>query len=952
MGFKADLRRLGITVKLAYAFVIGDLFHFGHLRLLQAAAASADRLICGVLTDAAVAELGEPPIASFEERKAVIESIRCVDEVVSQGNQDPTETLRSIHERYPDAELVFVYGDNWKQVPGEAYLRSIKATMHRQGFYHRLSKERIAALTISRLLSDGSTVTNFSDSFVVDGLEAFKAQPSAAVVSTKARTLQRLKPLLTKSRIEPLYIFTVDAWLRHRDAIAGDVGEAFGELAVAVRSSSVNEDSLTESKAGFFHSELGVPAGDAQALGAAVDRVVASYAAGGEVQNHKHQVLIQRQTTGARLCGVLFTRDLESNAPYHVIGYTESGRTDAITSGEDGALLKVFHGVDPTQLEDPWPAVLAAVVELEHIIPSYPLDIEFAVVDDEVVIFQVRPLAANVGKPEVDLRRVTEQLEAAKSEFEALGGDCALSDMLLWNPAELIGHRPARLAFDLFERVVMRGAWSKGLEPLGYPASTGRLLERIAYKPYINVDVACRALIPACVAESLQAPISRCVRERLRAAPDLHDKAEFHLLFSCWDFDLGPRLAGLAEQGVSNEACAELEATLATWTRERFASFQSQSVELQSRIDSLVAFNQTSLTERREELKAAGPALIEQMLDSCERDGVVPFVTAARLAFVGEALLRSLVARGIVEAEELDAVLGSFSTVATDMTESLGRLHAGELTSEAFLSRFGHLRAGTWDVRELRYDATGVLTQLTPAPTRAIRSVPAALRAKIDVALAQSPLCSDAETLLAFAGTFIAAREAFKFVFTRTLSDVLELLKDLGAARGLSPEQLSILSLESALSLGEGSAADAAALVAKAATGAERLGGLQLPPLLFEVGDLSVLRFPVSSPTFVTNDVVTGETATVLSGEPDAALDVAGRIVLIERADPGYHWLLTRGIRGLVTKYGGAASHMAICCAELGIPAAIGCGERYERLCLLPEISLDCASKRVGARVL
>lgn len=68
------------------------------------------------------------------------------------------------------------------------------------------------------------------------------------------------------------------------------------------------------------------------------------------------------------------------------------------------------------------------------------------------------------------------------------------------------------------------------------------------------------------------------------------------------------------------------------------------------------------------------------------------------------------------------------------------------------------------------------------------------------------------------------------------------------------------------------------------------------------------------------------------------------RIVLIENADPGYDWIFAHRIAGLVTKYGGANSHMAIRCAEFGIPAAIGCGEqRFDVLCKAHRISLDCS---------
>ena len=56
--------------------------------------------------------------------------------------------------------------------------------------------------------------------------------------------------------------------------------------------------------------------------------------------------------------------------------------------------------------------------------------------------------------------------------------------------------------------------------------------------------------------------------------------------------------------------------------------------------------------------------------------------------------------------------------------------------------------------------------------------------------------------------------------------------------------------------------------------------------------------------------------------------DLQGKIVLIPSADPGYDWIFSHGIGGFVTMYGGANSHMAIRAGELGIPAAVGVGEK------------------------
>ena len=58
----------------------------------------------------------------------------------------------------------------------------------------------------------------------------------------------------------------------------------------------------------------------------------------------------------------------------------------------------------------------------------------------------------------------------------------------------------------------------------------------------------------------------------------------------------------------------------------------------------------------------------------------------------------------------------------------------------------------------------------------------------------------------------------------------------------------------------------------------------------------------------------------------------------------------SKNIAGLVTKYGGAASHMAIRCAEFSIPAAIGCGEQiYRYVKSTAKLTLDCKHEKILA---
>ncbi|MBT7237952.1 adenylyltransferase/cytidyltransferase family protein [Candidatus Woesearchaeota archaeon] len=129
--------------KIVYSFVTGDLFHYGHLRVLEQANEIGDFHICGILTDDAIKTYKEPPIAGFKERSAIISSLRCVDMIQTQDNKDPTENLKKIHEQFPQAKIILIHSSNWKEVPGSEYIKEINGEVVQPEFYEKLSKEKI-----------------------------------------------------------------------------------------------------------------------------------------------------------------------------------------------------------------------------------------------------------------------------------------------------------------------------------------------------------------------------------------------------------------------------------------------------------------------------------------------------------------------------------------------------------------------------------------------------------------------------------------------------------------------------------------------------------------------------------------------------------------------------------------------------------------------------------------
>lgn len=81
---------------IVYAYVCGDILHYGHLRHLKNAKALGDKLIVGVLTDEAVMEKKPRPVVSFTERLALISELGCVDLAIPQEDYAPHNNVKHV----------------------------------------------------------------------------------------------------------------------------------------------------------------------------------------------------------------------------------------------------------------------------------------------------------------------------------------------------------------------------------------------------------------------------------------------------------------------------------------------------------------------------------------------------------------------------------------------------------------------------------------------------------------------------------------------------------------------------------------------------------------------------------------------------------------------------------------------------------------------------------------
>lgn len=86
-----------------------DMFHIGHLNLLKRLRALGDKLIVGVSSDEFNKLKGKKTLIPFDQRKAIVESIREVDMVISEESwEQKIDDIRKYN------VTAFAIGNDWE----------------------------------------------------------------------------------------------------------------------------------------------------------------------------------------------------------------------------------------------------------------------------------------------------------------------------------------------------------------------------------------------------------------------------------------------------------------------------------------------------------------------------------------------------------------------------------------------------------------------------------------------------------------------------------------------------------------------------------------------------------------------------------------------------------------------------------------------------------------------
>ena len=762
--------------------------------------------------------------------------------------------------------------------------------------------------------------------------------------STKAGTLAAVRDLLGSARVAPLEYFTVAEWHADRDSCLKRILGRLGEGPWIVRSSCQREDSTSATNAGAFLSVLGV---NADELERAVERVIASY---GEA-NSADEVLVQPLLQQVVRSGVAFSHDPNTCAPCRVLNWSEGSDTAAVTAGVGGHVWQQA-ATSPMQAPPGHRAVIAMLEEVLKLFGEVPVDCEFAVTREDgrevLWLLQARPLL--LPGPVETAQEHASRLVAIQDKVARgmrphpflMGRRTVYGVMPDWNPAEIVGIRPKPLALALYRELVTDSIWAYQRHNYGYRnLRSFPLMPHFFGLPYIDVRLSFNSFIPADLEEGLAGRLVDHYIDRLLAEPTLHDKVEFEIVFSCYTLDLPKRLERLEQAGFSALECDAVARSLRDLTnriihpREGLWRADAEKLEI--------------LNSRREQLLASGADPLERiywLLEDAKRYGTLPFAGLARAGFVAVQMLKSLVAVGVFSSADYDAFIGGVSTVSGQLARD-----RAALDKATFLARYGHLRPGTYDILSPRYDEAPELyfdwslRPPAPEPVKPFGLTLPQMREIVNL-LEIHGLQPDAVGLLDFMQSGIEQREFAKFQFTRNLSDALALIAQVGEEYGISRDDLAYCDIAVFRELHVAATNPKDLLWRSIEQGKARHAEtlrVSLPPLIARPEDVWAFLWPETAPNFVTQKQVTAPVVSCLVREL-----LAGAIVCIPNADPGFDWLFAHPIAGLITAWGGANSHMAIRAGELGLPAVIGAGEvLYRRWSTAQRLHLDCTGRRV-----
>ena len=759
---------------------------------------------------------------------------------------------------------------------------------------------------------------------------------------TKSESLELILKKTKFSKIIPkFFYFTKKDYISNKKYYLNKILNVFNTK-IIIRSSAINEDTKESSNAGKYDSFI-IKRINKEEIDLAITKIIKKY------KSNKDQILIQDLIYKPDLTGVLFTKVKKTNSHYYEISYDTSKRTDLITSGKHNnslklLILKKFSKKVPLKFKK----LLKVILELEMIFQNDRLDIEFCIKNNLVYILQCRPLLGNKNKVNINfLNNVITNLKKKYNKIQKItpniyGKKTLLSNMSDWNPAEMIGSHPTKLAISLYSYLITDEIWAKQRFDYGYKdVRPNRLMIDMAGSPYIDLRVDFNSFLP----KNLPAKISTKIVDNsinlLKKNPSSHDKIEFEIIDTCYNFDLNKKKYNFLSFKEKNNYFKELRVLTNNVLDPKKNLIKKELNRLEILEDKIKKIRKSNLSHIQK---------IFFLLNDCKKLGTLSFAGLARCAFISTNMLLSLKKKNLINKNELNNFYKSINTVSKDINNEYYN-SLKKKNFELFLKKYGHLRPSTYSISVKNYKKNfKKYFSQNLSELQYHKKTPFKLSSKkikeLNNFFTKEKLVINFSQFIKFAKKSIEYREFAKSIFSKSINETFENLIKLSKEIELKKEDLEHIDITMIINaynnLNQSKFKKILLENIKINKKNYNFSNfIKIPDVITCSKDFDYFNSINSRENYVTESTITSN---VLNYSNIKNFNkIQNSIILIENADPGYDFLFSNNISGLITKYGGSNSHMAIRCMELNIPAIVGVGEKkYTEIMNAKKLFLDC----------
>ena len=277
-----------------------------------------------------------------------------------------------------------------------------------------------------------------------------------------------------------------------------------------------------------------------------------------------------------------------------------------------------------------------------------------------------------------------------------------------------------------------------------------------------------------------------------------------------------------------------------------------------------------------------------------------------------------------------------------------------KLTKKHFLIKYGHLRPGTYDITSMNYRDNfkryfGKKINMNKNQKKIINKK-FIINNTTKESLKKFGIYKNTTELFNFIKESIVYREYSKFIFSKSIDYVFENLSIFGKKFNISNEDLSYIKIGKILDMyfnisNYSTIDNLKKHIAENKREYESNKNIHLPDVIKTSKDLYIQYKNFNKINYISNKTIISK---IINYDKNNIKDNYNGIVCIENADPGFDFLFNKNIQGLITKYGGLNSHMAIRCSELNVPSLIGVGEKnFDNISKHKMIKINCTEKKI-----